>query len=274
MFSEYKKIDVKYEELNDFIIETKPIYLTVLIDEIPFEFLINAKENTEKAIVFGSGAFNSDKMSPPIFNRHKWRDDFGNTTTIYYNDPTLYLGKLNLAWGYGNKDRHFLEDIANILDVLLRKLSILNENVLFLGSSGGGFQSMMLAGMLKGSKAFVNNPQTIITNYYVKFVRQLYETIYPGASIKGFPKFVPERANVTELFKKKKHVPEIYYAQNLAVKHDTEKHMMPFIDGLNKLNGSIIKNKINMHLYYNKEQGHKPISKEETIEIINELLNN
>lgn len=273
MFEGFKKLAIDFAEVDKLSFD-EPVFLTVEgIGGVPFEFLIYPKDNADKAVIFGSGAFNSDIMSPPIFNRHKWRDDFGSATTIYYNDPTLYLGKLNLAWGYGDKDRHFLEDIGNILKIILKKLTVSNSNTMFVGSSGGGFTSMILASMFKDSKVFVNNPQTDIRNYYVKHVRQLYEIVYPGEKVSGFSKLEPHRANVVEFFKKQKHVPKIYYAQNLYVKHDTEKHMIPFVSELSTLNENIFKDKVNMHFYRNKEQGHNPISKEETIKIINNMLN-
>ncbi len=78
-------------------------------------------------------------------------------------------------------------------------MSIQNENTLFMGSSGGGFTSFMLATLLKGSKVFVNNPQTNITKYFKSPVKQLYNTIYPTAG-EGFENFESERVNVVEFF--------------------------------------------------------------------------
>ncbi len=108
MFEEFKKISINFNNLSELTLKNEPIFLSVKMEDVPFEFLINPKENTNKAIIFGSGAFDSSKLKPPVFNRHKWKDDF-DATTVYYSDPTLYLGKLNLAWGYGNKDRHFFK---------------------------------------------------------------------------------------------------------------------------------------------------------------------
>ncbi len=73
-------------------------------------------------------------------------------------------------------------------------------------------------------------------------------------------------------FKVNKHVPKIYYAQNLSSKHDIENHLMPFIKELSQLDGKSFSNRITMQYYYDKEKGHNPMNKEETIQIMNEIL--
>jgi len=269
MINDYKKITVNFDELTNLNIRTEPVYLTVLIDDIPFEFLVNLKEKSKKMLVFGSGAYDPRKISPPIFNRFSWKDEF-DCTTIYYNDPTLYLDGVNLGWAYGTKKRHYIKDIANIIRRIKNNLSIHNKDILFYGSSGGGFTSLMLAGIVKGSKAFVNNPQTDITNYYKTSVENLHEAVYGNRKNNSFDL---KRTSVIELYKKLEHVPEIFYAQNLACKHDMENHLMPFIEGLNQLNDEIIDNKVVTYYYSNKEQGHNPLDKQTTLGFINKILN-
>jgi predicted rRNA methylase YqxC with S4 and FtsJ domains len=57
-----------------------------------------------------------------------------------------------------------------ILKILISQLKIPEYNVLFYGSSAGGFMSLMLAGMFDNSIAVVNNPQTVVHNYYQRHV--------------------------------------------------------------------------------------------------------
>ena len=66
---------------------------------------------------------------PPIFQRHKWINDF-DETVIYYNDPTLYLGQINIGWGQGEKNRFYLEEIAEILKTILAKVHI-DQKILY-----------------------------------------------------------------------------------------------------------------------------------------------
>ena len=270
MLESYHKVHCSYNDLGSFDhFDTNQIFLTVIKDNMPFEFLINLKEESEKLIILGSGAYNPDKMSPPIFHRYSWKDEF-DCSTIYYNDPTLYLGKMNLGWGYGTSEEHYIETIGIILKEITEKLHFKNENILFYGSSGGGFKSMMLATLLKGSRAFVNNPQTIITNYFKRHVSALYEAVYPNTS-DDMSSFLAHRVNTVEFFKRNSHVPTIYYAQNLSCKDDVDNHLIPFIKGISTINQEIF-NKITMHYYHNVSEGHNPLDKETTLSIIRNLL--
>ncbi|WP_241766067.1 hypothetical protein [Bacillus thuringiensis] len=186
MFKDYTNIIVQYEELykSEFIYN-KPFILTVNWNNTKYEFFINLKPNASNLLVFGSGAYNPQKMKPPVFQRHSWIDHFEDST-IFYNDPTLYLGPMNLGWGHGTAEKFYLEDIANIVQVIMQSIKITGDKVLFYGSSGGGFTSLVLAGLIRGSKALVNNPQTMINNYYQSHVNRLFEIIHPNLSKKKF----------------------------------------------------------------------------------------
>ncbi len=273
MFGNFSKVQFNYNNLDDLDFSNgNRFFITVIKDDMPFEFLLNIKPDSKKLIVMGSGAYNAEKMSPPIFQRYTWHDDF-ECSSIYYNDPTLYLGKMNLGWGYGTKDEHYIETIGAILRVMIDKLHIKNENLLFYGSSGGGFTSLMLATFMKGSKALVNNPQTIITNYFKKHVLALYKTVYPDSKEDYNNIFINHRINVTEYFKKNSYIPNIYYAQNLSCKDDVDNHLIPFIKETSKLDENIF-NKITMYYYSNVSEGHNPLDKESTLKMIQSLLKN
>lgn len=262
---DYKTISTDYYNIEKIEFEyNNPFILEVNLDNIKFEFLLNLKRNIEKAVIFGAGAYDSTKYNPPVFQRHAWMDDL-DCSTIYYNDPTLYLGEMNLGWGYGEKERHYLVDISKILISILNKVGLNNKDVLFYGSSGGGFMSMLLAGLLK-SKALVNNPQTIVKNFYIRHVNNLKKAVVPNGE------FEEERINTVEFFKKINYIPQIKYVQNLASQHDMEKHLVPFINGLQELDESLFKNRITLEFYANNKQGHNPLEKIETISLIKEML--
>ena len=62
-------------------------------------------------------------------------DEFEDTV-IYYNDPTLYLGKLSLGWGQGELNRFYLQDIANILEIVFVKLKVDSKMCCFMAVLG------------------------------------------------------------------------------------------------------------------------------------------
>ena len=272
MFNNYRTIKTDIKSIKELIIgKNEPLNLVIQWDEVKYEFLVNLKDNTENLIVLGSGAHDPKKGDkPPIIQRHSWINDF-DESLIYYNDPTLYLGEMNLGWGYGTHERHYIEEISIILKEIFIKNSVRNENVFFYGSSGGGFMSAMLACLVKGSTAIVNNPQTIVTNYFKPLVKKMYDAVYDDNS-SDFKSFITSRVNLIEFFKLNQYVPHIVYTQNLASKHDIERHLTPFIKELSQLDDKLFSGKINMQYYMNKKQGHNPLDKEDTLKFIRKAI--
>lgn len=137
LLDQYKIINISYEQLwqMDFQI-TEPFILKVDWDKVTYEFLIRIKPDASNTIVFDPSRWVSRTANwSTYFHRHSWMDEFEDTV-IYYNDPTLYLGKLSLGWGQGELNRFYLQDIANILEIVFVKLKVDSKNVLFYGSSG------------------------------------------------------------------------------------------------------------------------------------------
>lgn len=260
----YQKTEITFDDLKDFDLFKQEAYiLSVNKEGVEFEFLINLKSN-ENLLILGSGAYNSDKISLPVFQRHAWKDDF-NCSTIYYNDPTLYLSKINLAWGYGESKRFYLEEIAEILRIITSKIKIPNNKTFFYGSSGGGYMSIILAGYLKAKAAIVNNPQTDIRKATYSAFKNFKQYILKD-------EIIVKRANLVEFFKSINYVPRIIYYQNLACEFDMDKHVLPFIDELKNLEEEYFINNVSFEFYLDNELGHNPMPKEETIEILNKII--
>lgn len=252
---DYETITIQKENLSNFEmpISIKPFILSILSNDIKFDFLIKFLKQADDVLIMGSGSYDVNKMSPPIFQRHGWIEEF-KETVIIYNDPTLYIGKISLGWGNGTKDRHFLHEISEFLRILLEKMYYKFENTFLYGSSAGGYMAMVLAGYLKGATAIVNNPQTIVGNFWPKPVQSMIEASYPGMTLSEVNEKYPERMNVIEFFKSINYIPKIHYLQNITASRDVEKHLMPFISGLNKLSQQKATEKINIKLYSDKKK--------------------
>ncbi|SHF75738.1 glycosyl transferase family 2 [Ornithinibacillus halophilus] len=274
MVDNYKRYTVQYNELSSFQLpnENTPFIIDVQKQQVSFEFLIRLKQESEKAIVFGSGAYDAtSELEPPIFQRHKWIKHFDDNL-IYYNDPTLYLGKINLGWGFGYEDRHYLMEVASILKILLDKMSIEREKTLFYGSSAGGFMSLMLAGFIKGTIALVNNPQTIVWNYYDRHVNGMFSSAHPKLTREEIIDNYAERLNVLSFYKKINFVPNIIYLQNLASDRDLTHHLNPFIVGLGQIDMGDFIDRVKVDLYYDKELGHSPLRLKESLHYIDKTI--
>lgn len=161
-----KNINFKDIENEDF----KPNILTrydIKWEGVNFQFLIKYVPNSKKVVVFSNGAIRAgfDFSKLPVYSRSAYANDIPYTC-IYCFDPTVYMyDNLLLGWGYGKENRFILENSAYLLLQILTKQNISLKDVLYMGSSGGGFQSILLATMLRG-KAFAINPQLILTDYF------------------------------------------------------------------------------------------------------------
>lgn len=271
MLKNYPHYYINYEgiQLLKFPLTNKPFLLTVFKSGVKFEFLIRIKKKSQKAIILGSGAYDAkSSLTPPIFQRHQWIPDLKGTL-IFYNDPTLYLGQINIGWGHGTAERFYLKELSDILLVLLNKLNIDRKKVLCYGSSAGGFMSLMLSGLLK-STALVNNPQTIVHNYQERHVNEMFAAVHPNKTRQEIINQFTERLVVAEFYKKICYVPTIHYLQNVSCVRDVAYHLIPFVFELEKMDYPI---NVMLYLYSNVKEGHNPLNKEKSLKYINGLLN-
>lgn len=242
----YLRIRCQYEKLNSLLIPPFPVRLDVQWENVTYEFLINRRLVSRKAVVFGTGSVRGAKELP-VFSRARWaRNIFASS--VYYFDPTIYLGDCDLGWGYGTKDCWYLERIAMILEVILQKIHVQREKVLYYGSSGGGFTSVMLASRLHG-KATVVNPQFFVEQYFPTSVNRMKQVVLaPGEEL------IPLRTDVTEYFRHTKYLPQIHLHQNRLASHDMSCQVEPFRKKLQMLTDqweSLLREE-----YYEDEGGH------------------
>ncbi|MBE6488417.1 MAG: hypothetical protein E7Z86_06870 [Methanosphaera stadtmanae] len=176
-------IKTSFENItNSTIPLNEQVGLIVEYKNVKFEFLINIKTSTDNLICLGSGAYPLDKSkidkTKPWFNRWSW--NFDEFSTIHYNDPSLYLynDKMDAGWGLGTPEDWFLEDIKDILVQLFKKFGFKNENVIFYGSSAGGFTSLQLGIMIKQTNVLADIPQLNLKRWYWDTIKiQFFQTI-------------------------------------------------------------------------------------------------
>ncbi|RKL68185.1 glycosyl transferase family 2 [Salipaludibacillus neizhouensis] len=267
MIDKLKKVSVDYAQLTDSIFPNynEPIVLEVVKDSVKFEFLIRLNKESDRTIVFGSGAYDAtSELKPPIFHRHKWIEHF-NENLIYYNDPTLYLGQMNMGWGIGNEQSHYIEDIASILQTILSMAKLKPSKTLLYGSSAGGFMSLMLGTLLKDTTALVNNPQTIVWNYYKGHVNTAFNFSFPSLTRDEVVHSYKSRLSVIEFFNKHQYIPKIKYLQNTSSQRDLNNHLNEFILGLEKLEDSWFAGDVDILLYSDKSLNHSPLRLSESL---------
>jgi hypothetical protein len=212
------KIDssnIKYNEYAQYCYEE---------DNFRYDILTHCKKS-DKLVVFFNGAVDVVKTPPPVFQRWSWFAKMPYSCMIFM-DPTIYkmMEKFSdeayIGWYQGDNSTFVLQHMVEEVKKVINMLNISSENVVFYGSSAGGFASLLASAVLKGSKACVVNPQVNVLEYHKKNVDILlsYLNINQEEALEKITLDCVKFFQVQDCF------PEIYYKQN---KQDTlhfEKH--------------------------------------------------
>lgn len=265
-------ITCNYDEIETHLNKitlNKKVGLVVILNEIKYEFLLNIKSTSNDLICLGpSGLQTLDEINKfrgrPMFSRHSW--DF-DESILLYNDNTRYAwdDDLGAGWGLGLPDDFFLENTGRIIVKIARYFNIKNRNILFYGSSMGGFTSIQLATMIKESYAIAENTQIDATKWmeqvYVK--NGLPAKLYEKETLK---KYKPYTYNALELIKKENYVPNLTIITD-RYSLDIKEHLSMVIDELIEL--PIKSNEYHkLHIIIEPSLVHEPIPVHKFYEIM------
>lgn len=277
-----KNFKLNFDELSSFEFPLDEAFgLQVYYKETIYCFVIRFSSKNKNLICTGPGAHqrdtirNGELLKPPFFDRWSWYKHF-KESFIAYADPMLfYDDDLRIAWFIGNKRDWYLKDLAAIIEELAKNQKIINDNILFYGSSGGGFTSVVLATLIRNSHVLINNPQLFILNYWKDILDPLFDILcesFVGMDRNEIIQKIKHRLDVIEVFKKENYVPFITYYVNAASEWDIKCHTMPFLKEIYKLkqfNGLDV-------IYYReiKEVPHQPMASDKSITTIKEYCKN
>lgn len=242
--------------------------LQVNHNNVKYEFLIRFSSSDKNLICLGSGAYDrkKEKILPPIFRRHSWQSEF-EESVIYYNDPTLYIDpEIALGWCIGKNDNWYLLVIKEIIGILASKNGIAPENILFFGSSGGGFTAIILSTLIKNSAVMVNNPQIFLTRYARKHFDTMIKHCFDNLALERILNQYGHRFNVVEIFKREKYMPHITYIVNTDSESDISNQLIPFINSLTSF--EYFNDQVDILLYQNENGHNGQLDTEKTIELI------
>lgn len=139
-----------------------------LIDDVEIETAIqNVNRVTEgRLFVLFSGARDPNKQPLPKFDRWKWANSFPGIV-VNISDPSLYFHekRLRIGWYYGTKEKSYSCLISSLVENLANFFSLDTSNVIFYGSSAGGFAAIAVSALVENSTAVAINPQIVLSKY-------------------------------------------------------------------------------------------------------------
>ena len=195
-----------------------------------------APSDEKRALIFSPGYLDRKTFAVPYFQRTSWLPELGGVG-ISLADPTLNLNEdLGVGWFAGTRRCHYLVEVAEFLSRLLMELGIPNERTLFFGSSAGGFASIGFAAHLPGSFAFAVNPQTDLLRFHaLSEIANLTRYGFGGVSVMALEQHFHSRFNLAALLRQAGHVPRSYIWQNIHDGYHYDRHLVPFLAELTKL---------------------------------------
>lgn len=166
-----------------------------------------------------------ETIKPPYLGGRSLMEGL-TASRISIADPSLMLDpRLNLAWYCGSISQPDLQDV--LVDIV-KKVAVISgaPKCIFLGGSGGGFASLVLATRFENSTAVVWNPQTDVERYNQQHVETYFQTCWHGR------RDVAKRCistTVLPLYQESVSNQVVYFQSETDTWHITD-HLNPFID--------------------------------------------
>lgn len=239
---------------------------------VNFYFKLNLKDTYETIVIFSNGAIDRKKKLPPVYMRSKWQEEI-KSSCIFVDDPTIHGTNLSIGWGIGTPETYYLLEINQILNRIFDVYGFEARNVFYYGSSAGGTMSLILSSMHLGSNAIVNNPQIRVEKFLSgRTINEIREELFTSHSEVEFLNEFNDRLSVPIAFKKYNYVPKTIYLFNRLAYGDYGIHYKALIEDTKLSNVNL--DNINFLMYNKPELGHNPISKDNTISILNTYIAN
>jgi len=193
------------------------------------DYIVFRRTQSPYCLVLCPSALTKERRRVPFFHRWSWGKEL-DMNVVVFSDPTLRLSNEILAgWCQGTENFWALESIVANLHAFFEKNGIETKNVIFAGSSMGGFLSLQLATFFEGSVAYAENAQVNLRDFSVESSLSLVAQVcYKKDSLSEVSTAYDERLDVVETWKKSNKIPNYYYVIKESDHHHHDIHYKYF----------------------------------------------
>jgi len=175
-----------------------------------------------KLFVMTTAAVDRSKMTLPAFNRWTWAGAGkfpGHVLCVA--DPTLDLSEdMKLGWYLGTESHDATDELCNLILQCALALGIPNDQIVFWGSSGGGFAALSLASRIEGATAVAINAQTDIFAYESKRVVEMVRKFcFSDHSVEDIKQRFSYRVDMSRAWKNNQSSKIIFIQNRLDTHH-------------------------------------------------------
>lgn len=182
---------------------------------LPMYGVLARRERADRLVCFmpaaqtGTGA-----RRAKLFSRWSWQTVMPEQHVMALSDPALGLdGEIRGAW-FLHPDRDLLEEMARMVQAQVAELGLANEQVLFYGSSLGGFGAFGMASLLPGASAIAEIPQIDVARWPSRGSIKAMETALLKKPFSEHRLHHPEMVDVRERFRKSDLIPPFLLVSN------------------------------------------------------------
>lgn len=253
---------------------------TMLAGGLALSFLATRRPGGSKRLLVMLPGASARKHGHLDFQRHGWGDDYPDHDIVAISDPSLKPGNdIGLAWFQNSAAYCGLDALAEGLSRICEAGRYAPQDVVILGSSGGGFAGLMLARRFPMARIIAFNPQLDLRHYSRSAYLKMLGTCYPGFTESAVQQRFGDRMRVSpELVER---TAPIFLFQN---EHDTlhlNHHLTPLLQKVPAEKQAEFTGRIgpradwrilNIIRYADPALGHSPPSRADTGDLIRPLL--
>ena len=272
-----KIISCNIEDIDKLNIPVNELFgLIIISNDVQYKFILNIKSNSDKLLVLGSSSIPvriKEKFdNRPYFNRVSWKF---NQSTLFYDDPTRTIGGVDIVagWGIGTPKKWYLKEIALIVKKIANILyaydkNNLYKNIIFYGSSMGGFMSLQLSILVKNSHAIAEIPQLNLMDW--SYWHVLKSQLFPQFTNDEIKDKFMHRLSFFDLIIKENYIPNAFLVLDCTDERDFNTQFKKFLVNLDKLPYECNENKIKIRID-GKNEGHKQLGYYEVYDLIENI---
>lgn len=201
---------------------------------------------------------------PNQLTRFTWHEEMPNQHVLALADPAMGLDDEILGTWYLHPTTDLLEEMALMVRYQVERLGLTNDQVLFYGSSLGGFGALGMASLLPGSSAISEIPQIDIARWPIAGAIRAIESRIIGMPFDQFRISYPEMVDVRDRFGKSNLIPPFLLVTNES---DTSLEIhKEFMEDVNTSN--LPKVGQQQLMLTDKASGHKALSRNLALSLI------
>lgn len=234
---------------------------------LPIHGKISIVKNATKIICFMPSAISRGVNRNPLqLSRFRWAEDLTEFHVLALADPAITMHVDLLGGWYVHREDDLLTELGFLVSKQIKNLGLKNSDVLFYGSSLGGYGALALSSIVEGSSAIAEVPQIDVSEWSIRSAVTAIENHILGESFDTFRLEQPHKVDLIDRFIRTGNIPNFKIITN--VNDAMYRYQKNFMEELLLLNLPVYGNQ-QLHIT-TEVSGHKAISKNLAISAIRE----